>query len=259
VVTEILDAVRRLVDEERLGALVTVVEGPATGGHAVFDAEDGLVAGALPAEVAADVAADAAALMATEQKRSGWYGDHRVFVETIAPRPRLVVVGAVAVAEPLAEMARVMGFHVTVADPRPAFTTEERFPAAHRVLVGWPGELDFRLDGRSYVVVLSHDARIEDALLPVALRSPVRYIGAMGSRRTHAKRLERLAAMGFDDDDLARIHGPVGLDLGGETPAEVAVAILAEITLTRYDSGTGESLRGRDGRVHLQRPGEADA
>jgi xanthine dehydrogenase accessory factor len=258
VVSGVLAAVRSLVDDERLGALATVVEGPATGEHALFDADAGLMAGSLPGEILADVAADAAALMATERKRSGWYGDHRVFVETIAPRPRLVVVGAVAVAEPLAEMGRVMGFHVTVADPRPAFTTPERFPAAHRVLVGWPGDLDLGFDRRTYLVVLSHDARIEDALLPVVLRSPARYIGAMGSRRTHAKRLERLAEMGFRADDLARIHGPVGLDLGGETPAEVAVSILAEITLARYRSGTGESLRAREGRVHLQRAGDAD-
>lgn len=256
--SEILVALRRLVDEERLGALATVVAGPATGDHAVFDADLGLVAGSLPREILGDVAADAAALMAVEQKRSGWFGDHRVFVETIAPRPRLVVVGAVAAAEPLTEMGRVMGFHVTVADPRPAFTTRERFPAAHRVLVGWPGDLDLEFDRRSYVVVLSHDARIEDALLPSALGSPARYIGAMGSRRTHAKRLERLRAMGFSDEDLARIHGPVGLDLGGETPSEVAVSILAEITLARHRSGTGDSLKAREGRVHLQRSGEAD-
>jgi len=257
-VSDVLAAVRRLVEEERLGALATVVEGPAAGEHAVFDAEAGLVAGRLPAEIVADVSADAGALMAIEQKRSGWYGDHRVFIETIAPRPRLIVFGAVAVAEPLAQMGRVMGFHVTVADPRPAFTTEERFPAAHRVLVGWPGDLDLEFDGRTYLVVLSHDARIEDALLPMALRSPAKYIGAMGSRRTHAKRLERLAEMGFAGADLARIHGPVGLDLGAETPGEIAVSILAEITLSRYRSGTGESLRAREGRVHRQRTGEAD-
>lgn len=256
--TGILAAVRRLIDEERLGLLATVVEGPAAGDHAVFDAEDGVVAGSLPAAILDAVAADAGALMATERTRSEWYGDHRVFLETIAPRPRLVVVGAVSAAEPLAEMGRVMGFHVTVADPRPAFTTPERFPAAHRVLVGWPGDLDLEFDGRSYLVVLSHDARIEDAVLPTALRSPARYIGAMGSRRTHAKRLERLRAMGFDDADLARIHGPVGLDLGGETPAEVAVSILAEMTLARYRSGTAESLRARGGRIHLHRPGDAD-
>jgi len=253
-----LSAVKALVAEERLGALVTVIEGPGLGASAVLDAEAGVVAGSLPDEIAGDVVADAGALMAVEQSRSLRYGDHRVFVETVAPRPRLLVVGAGAVAEPLIAMARIMGYHVTLADPRPAFTTRERFPDAHDLLVGWPADLDLHYDRRTYVVVLSHDARIEDALLPDALRSPARYIGAMGSRRTHAKRLERLAAMGFDDEALGRIHGPVGLDLGAETPAEVAVSILAEMTTVRYGSGTGRALRGREGRVHLQKPGPGD-
>jgi xanthine dehydrogenase accessory factor len=258
VVTDVLAALRTLIAEERLGAVVTLVEGPDAGRSAVIAADEGVVAGSVPEEIAGDLLEDAGVLMEHEQNRSLRYGERRVFLETVAPRPRLLVVGAGAVAEPLTAMARLMGYHVTVADPRPAFTTADRFPDADEVMVGWPADLDLRYDRRTYVVVLSHDARIEDALLPQALESPARYIGAMGSRRTHAKRLERLRGMGFGTEVLERIHGPVGLDIGAESPSEVAVSILAEMTLARYGAGTGKALRGRDGRIHLQKPGDGD-
>jgi len=147
-----------------------------------------------------------------------------------------------------------------VCDPRPAFTLPERFPDADRVVVGWPGDVvdQVQLDSRTYVVSLTHDTRVEGPLLPVVLQSPARYVGAMGSRRTHAKRIERLAGEGWDAAALERIHGPVGLDIGAERPSEVAVSILAEMIQARYRSGTGEALRGREGRIHRQRPGEAD-
>ena len=255
----VVEAIARLVDAERLGAVATVVSGPDIGAKAVIDFEEGYVAGTLPDDVAADVAADAKSLMEREQNRTLSYGDREVFIETVAPPPHLVVFGAVHTAQSLSTIARHLGFHVTVSDARPAFTTPERFPDADRVLVGWPDALkdEIELDRRTYVVLLSHDARFEDPVLPWVLESPVKYIGAMGSRRTSAKRVDKLKAMGYADDQIGRIHGPVGLDIGAETPAENAISILAEMIQVRYGSGNGESLRGREGRIHQQRTEDA--
>lgn len=250
-----IEAVQRLVAEERLGALVTVVEGPELGAKAVIDFEKGYVAGGLPEEIADEVLADARALMEHEHNRTLQYGERAVFIETVAPPPHLVVFGAVHIAQPLSTMARHLGFEVTITDARPAFTTPERFPDAGRVLVGWPDDLksDITLDRRTYVVLLSHDARFEDPVLPWVLDSPVKYIGAMGSRKTSANRLEKLRGLGYSEDQVARIHGPVGLDIGAETPAETAIAILAEIIQVRYGAGTGESLRGTATPIHARR------
>jgi xanthine dehydrogenase accessory factor len=254
-VTGDLAAVQHLIDEERLGARVVVVAGPYIGSSAVIDFDEGYVHGELPASLAPDVLADARALMENEQSRTLSYDEHEVFIETVAPQPQLLIFGAVHIAQALASYAKALGFRVTVNDARPAFTTQERFPEADQVVVGWPDEVMDRLvmDRRTYVVILSHDARFEEPVLPAVLASPARYIGAMGSRRTHAKRVERLEAAGHDPDQIARIYGPVGLDIGAEQPGEVAISILAEMIQVRYGSGSGESLRGRAGRIHLQR------
>jgi len=251
----VVESLNRLVAEEKLGALATVVEGPEIGTKAVIEYDDGFVAGELPAGIAGDVLADARALMDEEQNRTLQYGERSVFIETVAPPPHLVVFGAVHIAQPLSTMAKQLGFHVTISDARGAFTTAERFPDADRVLVGWPDDLkdDIELDRRTYVVLLSHDARFEDPVLPWVLGSPVKYIGALGSRKTSAQRAERLAGQGYPDAQIGRIHGPVGLDIGAETPAETAVSILAEIIQVRYGSGTGDSLRGTSSPIHPRR------
>lgn len=250
-----IEALQALIAEEQLGALATMVEGPEIGAKAVIDYDAGVVAGELPTDIADDVLADARVLMDQEQNRTLEYGERAVFIETVAPPPHLVVFGAVHIAQPLSTMAKLLGFHVTISDARGAFTTPERFPDADLVLVGWPDDLkdDIALDRRTYVVLLSHDARFEDPVLPWVLESPVRYIGAMGSRKTSAKRVERLLGQGYSDVQVARIHGPVGLDIGAETPAETAVSILAEIIQVRYGSGTGQSLVGITSRIHSQR------
>jgi xanthine dehydrogenase accessory factor len=253
-------AARDLVRDGRLGSLATMVAGPAIGALALLDEAGAVIAGSLPDDIAGDIRSDAVRLADTEEAVTLSYGDHEVFVETLAPAPRLIVWGADEVAISLSSMAKQAGFRVTICDPRPAFTLPERFPDAEQVVVGWPADLadQVPIDARTFVVSLTHDARVEGPLLPHVLASPARYIGAMGSRRTHAKRIERLAAEGWDQEDLDRIHGPVGLDIGAERPAEVAVSILAEMVQARHRSGTGEALRGREGRIHRQRTGEAD-
>lgn len=238
-----LDAVARLVEAEEFGSRATVVAGPVAGQSAVLQ-DDHVVAGTLPPEIVADVIADAAALLDRERSLTLTYGSHEVYIESIVPRPHLVIFGAVHIAQELIPMSRQLGFHVTVSDARSAFTTAERFPDADRLLVGWPDQIDLEFDRRTYVVVLSHDARFEDPLWPLVLPSPVAYIGAMGSSKTAARRRQRLLAEGFGPEQVDRIHGPIGLNIGGETPAEMAIGILAEIIETRARPGVPLALRG---------------
>jgi len=155
----------------------------------------------------------------------------RVFLHVFNPPLRLFIIGAVHIAQALAPMAAMLDYSVTVIDPRRAFSSPRRFDEI-RVLDGWPDEAlaAEAPDARSAVVTLTHDPKLDDPALRAALESDAFYIGCLGSRRTHGKRLERLAAAGFDDASLARLHGPVGLDIGASSPAEIATAILAEVT-----------------------------
>ena len=155
----------------------------------------------------------------------------RLFIEVFNPPLRLIVVGAVHAAQPLARMAAIAGYAVTIVDPRSAFATEERFPGV-ALSTEWPDEAMPRLkpDRRTAIVTLTHDPKIDDPALTVALKSEAFYVGALGSKRTHAGRSQRLKEAGFSDADIARIHGPVGLSIGALTPAEIAISILAQIT-----------------------------
>lgn len=156
--------------------------------------------------------------------------DGEVLIEPHNPPLRLVLVGAVHIAHPLAAMARLAGFAVTLVDPRRAFATEERFPG-ERLLVKWPDEAlrELALDARAAVVTLTHDPKLDDPALEAALATPAFYVGCLGSKKTHAARLERLAARGLPAARLAQLRGPVGLPIGARSPAEIAVSILAEI------------------------------
>lgn len=156
------------------------------------------------------------------------------FLHAYNPPLRLVVVGAVHIAQALVPMAAGLGFGVTVADPRRSFASGERFPGV-AVSTDWPDEaLDaLRPDGRTAIVTLTHDPKLDDPALDRALKSPAFYIGALGSRRTHAARLERLRVLGHSDDALARIQGPVGLDIGAITAPEIALSILAQVVAVR--------------------------
>lgn len=166
-----------------------------------------------------------------------------VFLEVFPRKPKLVIFGGVHIAMALVPLARALGYRTIVADGRQAFLTRERFPQADELLLAWPEEAFARigLDSATYVCLLSHDPKFDEPALELALRSPAAYIGAIGSRKTQTARRERLRQQGFSAEDLARVHGPIGLDLGGRSPAETALAIVAEMTRVRYGA-TGKSL-----------------
>lgn len=214
---------------------VTIVSGADAGSRALVDADGTVSAGGLPVDREADIIADSVRLLGVERSATLRYGDVDVFLEPTPAPPHALVFGAGHVAQPLVRFAKELGFQVTVADARAAFATADRFPTADDVIVGWPDAVldQVPLDHRSYVVVLSHDARFEDPLLPAALASPAVYVGAIGSRKTHAARVDRLRSMGVDDDDIDRLHAPIGLDIGSATPEEIALAIVAEMTRVR--------------------------
>ncbi len=183
---------------------------------------------------------DQALGLLTQQKterRSFMQGDEEqdVFFEVYVPRPRLFIIGAVHIAIPLVTFAKAMGFHTTVVDARSAFATPERFTYADQLILEWPEDALNRLplNEASYIAVLSHDDKLDVPALRVALDSPARYIGALGSRKTMAKRAQKLRADGISDGQLARIYNPIGLDLGGRRPEEIALAIMGEIVSVR--------------------------
>lgn len=152
------------------------------------------------------------------------------FLNVFNSPPKLYIIGAVHIAQPLSQMAALSGFDVTVIDPRTAFATSERFPNLH-LITAWPDEAlaDLPLDARTAVVTLTHDPKLDDPALVAALRSDAFYVGALGSKKTHAARGERLRAAGFDDAALGRIHGPIGLNIGAVSPAEIAISVIAQI------------------------------
>jgi xanthine dehydrogenase accessory factor len=170
-------------------------------------------------------------------------GDVRVLLEVFARQPKLVIFGGVHVAQALTLLARPLPFRTYVADGRAVWLTRERFPYADELVLGWPDEAFARigLDASTYVVLLSHDPKFDEPAMELALRSPAPYVGAIGSRKTQDKRRQRLREAGFSDADLARLRGPIGLDLGGRQPMETALAILAEITAVRH-GGSGAPL-----------------
>ncbi|MGB7819539.1 MAG: XdhC/CoxI family protein [Ornithinibacter sp.] len=180
----------------------------------------------------------------------------RVFVASYAPRPRMVVFGAIDFAAAVAQVGSFLGYRVTVCDARPVFATASRFPAADEVVVDWPhrylqAEVDAeRIDPRTVICVLTHDPKFDVPVLEVALSLPeVAFVGAMGSRRTHEDRLARLREAGVADDELARLSSPIGLDLGARTPEETAVSIAAEIVALRW-GGQGRRLQDTGGPIH---------
>lgn len=249
--TAALDATQKLVADDALGVVLTVIAGPDAGSKAVLDGRGVVLAGAIPGSVADAVGSDAVELMARELSTTLSYGDVEVFFEVLVPRPHLFVFGAVHIAQELVQHAGLLGFYTIVTDPRPAFVTAERFPEANELRVGWPDAVvdSSSFDARTFVVVLTHDRRFEDPLWPIVLPTEVRYIGAMGSAKTTAARRERLIASGFTTDQVDRIHGPIGLDIGSRSAGEVAIAILGEMISQRYLHDLTPRLEGRPVRL----------
>ncbi|MFF9238206.1 XdhC family protein [Streptomyces sp. NPDC014776] len=243
-------------------ALARVARGPAgLLGHALLVHGDGRIDGTLGGHPDLDRTAAAQARALLEAGRTGTVelaedGTHcpgglTLLVESNVPPPRMIVFGAVDFAAALVRAGKFLGYHVTVCDARPVFATPARFPDADEVVVDWPHRYlqATRTDARTVLCVLTHDARFDVPLLTVALRLPVAFVGAMGSRRTHADRERRLREAGLTGRELARLRSPIGLDLGARTPEETALSIAAEIVATRR-GGTGLPLTGSDQPIH---------
>jgi len=199
----------------------------------------------------------------TGVRRYGEHGERRgdelsVFVNSFAPPPRMLVFGAIDFAAAVARVGKFLGYHVTVCDARRVFATHARFPDADEVVVEWPHRFlaGAEIDARTVICVLTHDPKFDVPLLEVALRTPAGYVGAMGSRRTHEDRLERLRSAGLAEADLARLRSPIGLDLGARTPEETAVSIAAELIQLRW-GGSGRALTDTEGRIHHESPAPA--
>jgi xanthine dehydrogenase accessory factor len=158
-----------------------------------------------------------------------------LFIEVYPLPPRLIIVGAVHFADPLVTIANAIGFDTFLIDPRKAYATRERFPHAGQIMVEWPQEAlpKMLLNHSAYIVILTHDPKLDDPALQISLNSNARYVGALGSKRTNNKRRERLLRAGFTSDHINRLHAPIGLDIGGHSPGEIAVSIMAEIIQVR--------------------------
>jgi xanthine dehydrogenase accessory factor len=206
---------------------------------------EGLLAGEVPAEVAA-----AAQELLQGQAPRGTVlpldAGRQAYAEPYYPAPVLVVIGGVHVGIPLCRFARELGFAVVVVDPRSKFANRERFPEADQVLVEWPDEAlaHLAVDERTYIVLLTHDPKLDEPALASALRTNAAYIGAIGSRKTHAERFERLARLGVTAEELGRVYAPIGLDLGGTTPEETALSIIAEVVAVKNGRGGGSLRQG---------------
>lgn len=236
-------------------AVVTVLEGEYLGTKLLVDA-DGFALVGTSGDTGIDAELAGYGMLSLQSRKTEevrlTLGDARVFVESYPPPPSLVVVGAAHIAVPLTQYAQDLGFDVTLIDAREWFLTEERFPHVRRRILAWPdkGMAQLTLDAETYLVILSHDPKFERPALKYALDYPLRYIGAIGSRRTHADRLATLRAEGVPDAQLARIHAPIGLDIGGRTPEETAVSICAEIIAVRTGRTDARPLRAGAGPIH---------
>ena len=234
------ESLRNAIEAEQPVVVATIIGGVEPVGAKLLIREDGSTLGSLGDNVPQqDIIRDALAMLDRHETGIRTYsspaGDLEIFIESYPPPPVMFIVGAVHIAIPLVTFAKTLGFRAVVVDARGAFATEERFAHADELVLAWPDEaLEGRLNSNSYVVLLTHDPKLDDPAILLALRSPARYIGALGSPKTHAARLERLREEGMSEEQFARLHAPVGLPLGADTPEEIAVSIIAEIVAVRH-------------------------
>jgi xanthine dehydrogenase accessory factor len=241
------DRLLELAHTDERAVLFTVVEGPQPGARLlVLLDRDGETIGDAPPTLAA---------LAPEIRRNGMQDveDMKVFAEVYGPPPRLVVIGAVDTAEALCSAAGLLGWHTIVVDARPLFATRERIPSADELIVAWPEEALARIapDHNTAVLTLTHDEKFDIPALKAALRTDAFYVGAIGSRRTQAKRRERLIEEGLTEDELSQVYGPAGLDIGADSPAEQAISMLSEALAVRAGR-LGTPLKTAPGRIHVE-------
>jgi xanthine dehydrogenase accessory factor len=259
--TPIYEVLRDRIRSESPVALATVVDGPAAGAKLLV-APDIEPLGTLGNDdLDRVVARDARGELDAGRSGIRHYGERgqageevvSVFIESFAPPPQMWIFGAVDFTAALARVAKVLGYRVVVCDARPVFATPRRFPMADEIVVDWPNRLvDERgstLGASDAICVLTHDAKFDVPAIVSALRTDVGYLGAMGSRRTHDDRCDRLRAEGVTDEELARVMGPIGLDIGARTPEETAISILAEVIALRTGR-PAPSLRDTAGDIH---------
>ncbi|MDQ6767132.1 MAG: XdhC family protein [Candidatus Eremiobacteraeota bacterium] len=234
-------------------AVCTIVRGPkAVGAKIVVDA-DGSFQGKLPdVDAHASTIGRARQMMVAGQSKIVTAGQYEIFIDVSSPGPHAILVGAVHIAVALCQMATQAGYAVTVIDPRETLCNRERFPLARALLVAWPHDVlpTFTFDENTYVAVLTHDEKFDDPTLEHVLPTRARYVGAIGSKKTQALRRTRLLEAGLTPQTVERLRGPIGLDIGAQSPEEIAVAILAEMIAAKYQR-TGMPLRDRvDPHIH---------
>jgi xanthine dehydrogenase accessory factor len=230
-------ALRSVLAEEKSAVLMTIVRGPdELLGREMLVEENGRVTGSLTLEFEEQALAVAKeALAQGESHRAMLNEEVEVFVEVIAPPPTLIAVGGVHITIALVALAKTLGYRTVVVDPRSAFGNEERFPNVDRLIQQWPEDAfqEIQITRSTAVAMLTHDPKLDDPALKVALASPAFYVGALGSKTTQAKRRQRLLEEGLTEEHLNRLHGPIGLKIGAGTPEEIAISIMAEIVAAR--------------------------
>lgn len=258
----IYDTLRETLRDESPVALATVVEGPGLGAKLLVRPGEPFLGTLGDPDLDRVVARDTQAELDSGLTSTRRYGPHgeareetvRVFIESFAPPPRLIIFGAVDFTGALVKAGKLLGYRVTVCDARAVFATIARFPLADEIANDWPdrylAKVADLLGPRDAVCVLTHDVKFDVPAIVAALETDVGYLGAMGSRRTHAARVERLREAGVDDAGLARVMAPIGLDIGSRTPEETAIAICAEIIAVRTGRTAAASLRDSTGPIH---------